>query len=117
VALAALCAALALPLPGRADDGDDVRREGTCTRSSSIELRLRSDDDRIRVELEIEPARRGRWSVILLHERRIAYRGTMRGSGESIEVRRTVPDWFGSDAFVVRATGPRSETCRVTATL
>lgn len=116
VIVAAVCFVLALPLVAHADDGD-VRREGTCTRSSSVELRLRADDDRIRVELEIESTRSGAWSVILLHERRIVYRGTLRSRGGSVELRRTVPDWVGPDAVVARATGPRSESCRVAASV
>jgi len=119
-ALATLCGVLALPLSAGADDGpDEVRRRGSCTRSSEIGLRLRSDDDAIRVEIEIEKARRGsRWSVILLHERRIAYRGSVRAdSGGSIELRRSVPDFYGADAFVVRASGPRRETCRLSAAI
>jgi hypothetical protein len=120
VALVALTATLALPLAAAADDEpDDVRRTGTCSRSSDVELRLRADDDAIEVELEIETRRRGaKWAVILLHERRIAYRGTVRADrGGSVELRRHVPDWVGPDSVVVRATGPRGETCRVSATL
>ncbi|HSF60901.1 MAG TPA: hypothetical protein VLA69_04345 [Gaiellaceae bacterium] len=118
--LAVLSSALALPLSAGADDGpDDVRRTGTCSRSSEFRLRLRSDDDVIRVEFEIESNRRGaRWAVILLHERRIVFRGNLRtDDGGSVELRRSVPNWFGADSFVVRATGPRSETCRVSAQL
>jgi hypothetical protein len=120
LALAALCAAMALPLAAGADDGpDDVRRTGVCSRSSEVRLRLRSADDVIRVELEVETRQRGStWAVILLHERRIAFRGKLRTDGDgSIELRRAVPDWFGADSFVVRATGPRSESCRVSAEL
>lgn len=121
IALAALVAALVLPLTARADDEprEDVRRAGTCTRSSDVELRLHADDGAIRVELEIETRRRGaRWSVILLHERRTAFRGTVRTrGGGTLELRRTVPDWFGRDTIVARASGPRGESCRVSATL
>ena len=117
VALAALVAALALPVAAAADD--DVRRTGSCTRSSEIELELRADDGSIRVELEIETGlRRARWRVILLHERRTVFRGIVRTrSNGSLELRRSVPDWFGTDTIVVRATGPRAETCRVSAAL
>ena len=117
--LAALCAALALPVAATADDGPDVRRSGTCSRSSEIELRARADDDVIELELEIETPRRGsKWSVILLHERRIAFRGSLRTrSNGSIELKRSVPDWFGADLLVVRASGPRGESCRVSARL
>jgi hypothetical protein len=119
--LAAFLVALVLPLSAAADDdpGDEVRRHGTCTRSSDVELRLRADDRRIRVELEIETSRRGaKWSVIVLHERRTAFRGALRTrSNGSLELRRSVPDWFGTDTVVVRASGPRSERCRASATL
>jgi hypothetical protein len=119
--LAVACAALASPLAAAADDDprDEVRRTGTCTGSSEITLRLRVDDGAIRIELEIEPSRRGsKWRVILLHERRIAFRGTLRArGGGSVELRRTVRDWFGTDTVVARATGPRAETCRVSATV
>lgn len=119
--LIAGCCALWLPLHAAADDGDDreVRRAGTCTGSSSVDLRLRSDDGRIKVRFELETKRRGsNWNVILLHERRIAFRGARRTrSNGELEVERTLPDWFGPDTIVVRATGPRTETCRATATL
>lgn len=120
VVCASLCAALVLPISGLADDGrDDVRKTGTCSGSSTVKLRLRSDDDLIRIELEIEAGRRGaNWTVILLHERRIVYRGVVRARNDgSVELRRTVPDWFGSDAVTARATGPRSESCRASAEL
>jgi hypothetical protein len=95
-----------------------VRREGTCTGRSETTLRLRADDGEIRIELEIETSRReSRWSLILLHERRIVFRGTLRARDDSVRLRRRVPDWFGSDTVVARATGPRAETCRVSATV
>jgi hypothetical protein len=117
VVLAAVVAALALPTAAAADD--DVRRTGSCTRSSEIELELRANNGVIRVELEIETGRRGaRWRVILLHERRTVFRGVVRTrSNGSLELRRRVPDWFGTDTVVVRASGPRAETCRVSAAL
>lgn len=120
VALAALCGAFALPLSATADDGpEDVRRTGDCSLSSEIRLRARSDDDVIEVELEIETPRRGStWAVILLHERRIAFRGNLRTrSNGSIELKRSVPDWFGVDVLAARASGPRGESCRVSARL
>lgn len=122
VVLAAISVALILPVRAVADDGDDrpdVRRAAKCTGSSHATLRLRPDDDTIRVELEIDTDRGGsRWVVIILHERRIAFRGALqtgRGSG-SLKLRRNVPDWFGADDVVVRATGPRAEMCRISAT-
>jgi hypothetical protein len=81
-------------------------------------LRLEADDDAIRVELELEEVpRASRWTVVLLHERRLVLRKALRARGDSLEVRRSVPDWFGSDTVAARTAGPRAETCRVTATL
>ena len=122
LALVALWAALTLSVSAAAgvgDDRDEVRSTGTCTRSSETTLRLRTEEGTIRVELEIETSRRGsRWTVILLHERRIAFRGTLRArGGGSLKLRRTVPDWLGSDAVAARATGSGGETCRVSAVL
>jgi hypothetical protein len=121
--LAALCAVLALPGRAAAEDGDDrrdVRRTGVCTGSSETNLRVRADDGTIRVELEIETEGRSgsRWTAILLHERRTAFRGVLRARrGSTVRLRRTVPDWFGLDTVVARATGPRRETCRVSVTV
>jgi hypothetical protein len=116
----AALAALAIAAPAAAvgaDGGDDVRREGVCSGRSEVSLRLRADDGEIRVEVELEAARRGsRWFVIVLHERRTAFRGTLRARGDSLRLRRSVRDWYGSDTFVVRASAGR-ETCRVSATL
>lgn len=119
-ALAVAVAALACPLgASAAPTDDDVRVRGTCSGRSTSSLRLRADDGRIRVELRIDTRRHNaRWSVILLHERRTAYRGTLRtGSSGSLRLRRTVRDLYGRDALVVRASGPRRETCRVSATI
>ena len=119
VALAALCAAVMLSSAASADDGDEVRRKGRCTHSSEIELRLRADDGAIRFDVRVDAGRRGRWNVIVLHERRIAFRGVLRpaGSSDDVRLRRSVADWFGRDAVTVRAMGPRSETCAVSAAI
>ena len=116
--LAAVAACAAMPSVASADDGRDVRRTGTCTAASAMSVRLRADGKTIRVELEIEGRQRGAtWRVILLRERRIAFRGVIRARAGSREVRlqRTLDDWFGRDSIVIRASGPRAETCRVSA--
>lgn len=121
VAAVALVAALALPFGAAADDGGDreVRAVRSCSNGSETMLRARTDDGSIRVELRIDPARPGPWRVIFLHERRIVYRGTLRPSSSSgnVRLRRTVRDLYGPDSLVIRSTGPRAESCRIAAEL
>ncbi len=117
----AVCAALSLPAVAAADDDDrrEVKKAGTCTGPSEASLRLRAEDGEIRVEFEIDSRRAGTWNVILLHERRIAFRGPIRtrSTSESARLRRVLEDWFGRDTITVRASGPRSETCRASASV
>jgi membrane protein implicated in regulation of membrane protease activity len=120
-ALAVIAAALALPAAAsgsRADD-DEVRVRGTCSPGRVAELRVRADDGKLRVELRVDSRRRGEtWTVLLLHERRIAARVKVATrSGGSLRVRRLLPDLFGTDTVVARATGPGGATCRVSARL
>jgi hypothetical protein len=123
IALLVVAVALATAAPAlgsRADGDDEVRVTGSCSGTSKAELRVREDDGALRVELRIDTRRAGAtWSVILLHERRTAYRGTRRTStsSRSLRVRRMLPDWLGPDTIVARASGPRGETCRTTATI
>jgi hypothetical protein len=110
-----VCAALSLTSVAAADDDRrEVRTRGTCTGGSMSNLRVRAEDGEIRVEFEIDPRRAGTWNVILLHERRIAFRGLIRprSTSPSVRLRRVLEDWFGRNTITVRASGPRSETCR-----
>lgn len=115
------CLALLLPTVAAADDGErEVRRAGTCTASSTATIRLEADDGKIDVEFEVRTrSATKQWRVVLLHERRVAFQGQVkpRSGGRSIRLRRTLPDWFGKDTVVIRATGPGIETCRATATI
>jgi hypothetical protein len=119
LAAVAACAALSLPAVATADDDKDVRKAGTCTASSRINIRLRADGDEIRIDLEIRTQRRNTaWSVILLRERRTVFKGVIRsGDSRTAKLRREIDDWYGRDSIVVRASGPRLETCRVSATV
>ena len=122
VAAAVLGAAVGQPAVAAADDDErrEVRKAGICTGSSDSSIRVRADDGEIRIEFEIDTARStGTWRVILLHERRIVVRAAVAsgGSGRSLRLRRTVADWYGRDTITVRASGPRAETCRVSATV
>ena len=117
---------LALPSAALAEDDDDdsqaeARVELSCSANSRVRLRVRTrDDDELRVEIDVRTPRRGRsWSVVMVHERRLVFRvqrRTGRSSG-SFSLRRTIPDWPGLDTVTVRATGPRGEVCRASATV
>jgi len=120
----ALALALAIPGAARADDGGDgrdgarrdVRVAGRCDSGATSKLRLRSRDGEISVEFEVKRRHSGeRWRVVLVHERRVAWRGS-RSSG-SFRVRRSVADFDGADQLTARASGPRGITCRASATL
>ena len=120
---AAALAAVAVPARAAADDGGargDVRVTQSCTARSRAELRVRArDHDELRVDLELQTGRRGApWTVVIVHERQLVFRGSLRTSTSSgtLTVRRTIADWFGEDGLGVRATGPGGEICRVSAT-
>ncbi len=122
-ALVALVA-LALPAAARADDDendDDVRVERRCTAASTVRLRVRTrDQDRLRVDLAVRTTRRGmRWTVVVVHERRLVLRTTRRTSRSSraLSIRLAIPEWDGRNTVSVRALGPRGEVCRASATI
>jgi len=119
--VAAACLVAAAPAVAR-DGRDDaeVRVRGVCSKGVTSKLKLKADDGRIEVEFEVDQNRaRVTWRVAIVHERRIAWRGsvrTTRPSG-SFEVRRRLPDLAGLDSVTARAWGPRGLTCRATAAL
>jgi hypothetical protein len=120
-ALALLVAApLALADDGGGDAGNrDARVTGRCSAGASSELRLQSRDGSIRVDFEVKRRHKGEsWRVVFVHERRVAWRGTVRTSSSgAFRVRRSYDDYEGADNITARATGPRGLTCRASATL
>ena len=111
VAVASACAAAS---PAMAHRGDDVRVTGSCGHGATSQLRLRAKDGAIRVELEVRGRRGGeRWRVVLVHERRVAWRGRARtrSGSDSFRIRRAVPDFSGADQVTLRASGPGGNTC------
>ena len=118
--MVALLAALTLPATpaaARGGGGDDVRVTGTCGRGASAELRAREHHGVLEVELRVRRSARGeRWSVVIVHERRVAVRTTVSTSrGGGLRVRRDLPDYGGADQIAARASGPRGLTCSATA--
>jgi hypothetical protein len=128
--------ALVLASPVLADGDDHVSRAGVCTKSSSSRLDLRRQsrsggnngpgepgsrgDSRIDVTFTVRSKRSGVvWRVILLHERRIVYRGKLRTRPPkaSFVLRHALADWYGSETVTARATSARGEVCRASARL
>lgn len=127
LALALLCGAtpaFADERGGGSGGTDDGRREarvdGTCSKGASSKLRLRSRDGEIRLEFDVKRRRSGEaWRVVIVHERRVVWRATLRtrSTSGSLRVRRTLEDLDGPDQITARASGPRGLTCEATATL
>ena len=101
------------------DGRGEVRVTGVCGSGATSGLRLKRRDDGIELRFEVDHSRPGvRWRVVLVHERRIAWKGAARTRpNRSFEVRRTLPDLPGADAVTARAWGPRGLVCRADATL
>jgi hypothetical protein len=123
VVLASLGAVLLVPAGARSDEAADeeARVAGRCTAGGAAELRVRArDDGELRIDVTLRSRRPAqRWLVVVVHERRLAYRGTVRAgrSSRRAALRRTVADLFGRDTVRVRAAGGPGETCRATATV
>jgi hypothetical protein len=117
----ASCVALgAAPLAAQAKGGGpDVRVSVRCGSGATAELRLRDRDGAIRTRFEVDHARAGTWNVVLVHERRIGWKGSARiaSSRDSFELERTLPNYPGSDSVTARATGPRGVVCQAIAVL
>jgi hypothetical protein len=120
----ALCAIAALlaAVPAAAKDGGgrDVRATASCGGGTTSSLRLRARDGAIAVEFEVR-RRRGvpqRWRVVLVQERRVAWRGTVRATrSRAFRVRRSLGDLAGPDRVTARATGPGGASCEASATV
>jgi hypothetical protein len=114
-----LALSAARPVEALAKDGpDEARVAGVCGRGAEAELRLKSRDEGIELRFKVDYARAGAvWRVVLVHERRVAWRSSAKRPRGSFEVRRTLPDLPGSDTVTAQAWGPRGLVCRATATL
>jgi hypothetical protein len=122
VVLLLACLLLALPASSQARGGggdDEVRTSGRCGGGASSELRIRAKDGTIELRFEVRGARRGSWRVVVVQERRVAWRGTVRADGgsRSFRIERDLDDLPGADAIMVRASGPRGVTCNASGTL
>jgi hypothetical protein len=120
LSLAALALPAALPVAaGAKDGGGEVRVAAACSKGVSSELRLKGDKGSIELRFKLRRGRASSWRVVLVQERRIAWKGTQKtaGSSGSFELRRTLPDLAGADAITATAWGPQGLVCRASATL
>jgi hypothetical protein len=110
---------VAQPVAARPAADDEVRVAGVCGGTTVATLRAKPDDGRLEVRFKVERAQAGDWTIVLVHERRVAWRGSAlaRSGSRSFEVRRWLADLAGADTVVARAWGPRGVTCRATATV
>ena len=115
----ALVLVLLFALPATAFADDDVRVSGTCGAGAASELRLQAEDGAIRVRFEVDGRRTGeRWRIVLVHERRVVWRGSRRTrSNTRLRMRRSIANYAGADYVRVRASGPHGNTCSAGATL
>jgi hypothetical protein len=114
--LVAAVALLAAPT-ATAKDGD-IRRVGTCTKSSTSKIKLSEENGRIEVEFEVDQNRNGvRWNVKLSQNgsRIASLRKITRGPSGSFEARVVAGNRAGADRFVATATRS-GETCTARAT-
>ena len=109
----------AWPVAAIAKDGPrEVRVAGVCSNGATSELRLRSRDQGIELRFRLDHSGAGAvWRVVLVHERRIAWKGAVRTtrSDSSFEVRRTLQDLPGADTVTANAWGPLGLVCRADA--
>ncbi len=118
--VALLCGTALVPATAAAKGGDDVRRAGECTGSTSSKIKLSPEDGRLEVEFEVDQNRDGvRWKVVLRRNgtRVASTRRTTRGPSGSFELRRTIADIAGADRISARAKSPSGEVCKASATL
>jgi hypothetical protein len=100
----------------RGGGGSEVRREGSCSGSAHWKLKVKPDDGRLDVELEVDANRNGQsWRWRILHEGFVSYHGTRktRPPSGSFSVERQLVDMAGADVVGFRAKRPATgQTCR-----
>ena len=96
-----------------------MRVAGTCGKGATSTLRVRARDGGLETEFKVWARSSASWSVTLVHERQIAWRGHRRTAGTAHYFRfgYRLPDFSGADAVTARAVGPRGLVCWASATL
>jgi hypothetical protein len=98
------------------DDGDEIRREGTCSRGTEWKVKAKEDDGRIEFEGEVDSNQNGQsWRWKMKHNGSISAQGTSttKGPSGSFEVERKLTNLAGTDLLVFKAKNLGSgERCR-----
>ena len=98
------------------DDDDEIRLEGSCSRSADWKIKAKSDDGRIEFEGEVDSNQNGQtWRWKMKHNGTVSARGTATTTGPSgsFDVERKLANLAGTDRLVFKAKNPASgERCR-----
>jgi len=119
----AVGAVMAIAVPGiaSAKGGDGVTVKGTCTATSSSQLKLKADNGRIETEFEVDQNVVGAtWKVTMSDNGTVVARAnaTTTAPSGSFTVRRLIPNRAGTDKVTARAKNVATgEICSATASL
>lgn len=118
---------------GRVEPGDDngggsgggggdrgKRVAGSCTDGSTAKLKVKPDDGRLEVELEVDQNRNGvTWSVRVRRDGVLVVRrsATTHAPSGSFSVEKKIANPAGSDRVAARATSPSGEVCTASLTI
>lgn len=83
-----------------------AEKAGNCSKASSSELKMKSRDNKIEVEFEVDQNVNGaKWKVVLKHDGNTFFSGTKttKGPSGSFSVERNVNDSPGTDKISARA--------------
>jgi hypothetical protein len=98
----------------------ELRLEAEDGEEDEVDIGIPGGDSGIAVDLRVRVRRPVVvWRLVLLHERRIVYRGTRRSSGSGYVLRygRRVPEWLGRQTVVARLATDSGRMCRLEATI
>jgi hypothetical protein len=116
-AVTVMTASLALvAAPATASGGDDDRviRTGSCSGSADWKLKVKTDDNRLEVEGEVDSNTSGqKWVWKVKDNGSVAAKGstTTGGPSGSFSVERKIADQTGTDKVVFKASSA-GQTCR-----
>jgi len=107
-ATAALCASLTLAAPATASGGGDDRvvRTGDCSGTADWKLKVKTDDDKLEVEGEVDSNKSGQqWTWKIKDNGSVVAKGsaTTAGRSGSFSVARRIADQSGTDRVVFKA--------------